>query len=46
MCFWNDGRSYKGEWSLGKAHGQGVETDPDGQIYHDGEWYEDAPVTN
>ena len=43
-CHWNDGRIYKGEWRNGMAHGQGVEINPNGQIRHDGMWYEDSPV--
>jgi MORN repeat len=44
-CQWNDGRVYKGEWHKGLAHGQGVETYPDGQICHEGLWFKDKPVS-
>ena len=29
---------------MGKAHGQGTETLPDGRIRHDGMWIDDKPV--
>mmetsp|Transcript_31613 Transcript_31613/g.46650 ORF Transcript_31613/g.46650 Transcript_31613/m.46650 type:complete len:757 (+) Transcript_31613:66-2336(+) len=44
-CIWNDGRSYKGEWRAGMAHGRGAETYPDGSVRHNGEWFEDTPIT-
>jgi hypothetical protein len=44
QCHWADGRTYKGEWANGKAHGYGVEIRPDGSIRHDGEWQNDNPV--
>jgi hypothetical protein len=40
------GRTYKGEWRSGMAHGRGVETYPDGRIRHDGQWIENEPVDN
>jgi MORN repeat len=43
-CHWEDGRTYKGEWRAGMAHGQGVETYPDGRIRHEGHWFEDEPI--
>jgi hypothetical protein len=43
-CHWEDGRTYKGEWRLGMAHGQGVEMYPDGNVRHDGQWIEDDPI--
>jgi MORN repeat len=33
-----------GEWIAGKAHGQGIETRPDGSIRHDGRWENDQPL--
>jgi hypothetical protein len=26
------------------AHGQGVETYPDGRVRHDGQWIDDEPI--
>ena len=43
-CKWSDGRHYEGEWSGGKAHGVGKETNPDGTIRHDGQWEYDRPI--
>jgi len=43
-CVWDDGRTYKGEWKDGMAHGQGVETDKLGRILHQGEWQNDEPM--
>mmetsp|Transcript_40079 Transcript_40079/g.45609 ORF Transcript_40079/g.45609 Transcript_40079/m.45609 type:complete len:895 (+) Transcript_40079:32-2716(+) len=43
-CIWEDGRTYKGEWKDGMAHGQGVETDKLGRILHQGEWQNDEPM--
>lgn len=45
-CHWEDGRTYKGEWRAGMAHGKGVETNPDGSVRHDGQWVKDEPVRN
>merc|ERR1740124_630685 len=42
-CHWEDGRKYKGEWRAGMAHGQGVETYPEGRVRHDGQWIDDEP---
>jgi hypothetical protein len=42
---WHDGRIYRGEWRDGKAHGLGIETQSSGQIYHQGFWIDDKPVT-
>ena len=39
-----DGRSYKGEWKAGMAHGQGVETNSDGSVRHNGQWTRNEPV--
>lgn len=33
------------EWLNGMAHGKGVETNPDGDVRHDGQWFEDEPVS-
>jgi MORN repeat len=38
------GRTYRGEWQDGKAHGYGVEHRPDGSIRHEGEWKKDRPI--
>jgi MORN repeat len=43
-CHWNGGGKYVGEWRGGKAHGEGIETLPDGQIRHNGLWIDDKPV--
>ena len=41
-----DGRVYVGEWVAGMAHGQGIETRPDGTIRHEGRWEHDRPIRN
>lgn len=38
------GRSYKGEWKQGKAHGYGTERDENDKILHDGQWENDEAI--
>lgn len=40
-----DGRCYSGHWVNGMKHGQGIETGPDGEVRHEGQWANDKPVT-
>ena len=43
-CTWEDKRKYRGEWRNGMAHGRGIETYPNGNIRHEGQWIDDEPV--
>eukprot|EP00934_Nitzschia_sp_Nitz4_P002347 Nitzschia sp. Nitz4//scaffold104_size75438//34677//39307//NITZ4_005658-RA/size75438-snap-gene-0.114-mRNA-1//1//CDS//3329532392//2347//frame0 len=43
-CVWEDKRRYEGEWRNGMAHGHGIETYPNGNIRHQGQWVDDEPV--
>lgn len=45
-CHWENGRVYKGTWRAGKQHGQGVETEADGSVRHEGMWLHGKPVQN
>ena len=38
-----NGRVYVGEWNNDTKHGQGTQTNPDGTIFHSGEWVNDEP---
>ena len=39
-----DGSKYMGEWLNNKRNGQGCEINPDGSIFHNGEWKNDKPA--
>ena len=43
-CYCEDGQKYKNKWRAGMAHSQGVETYPDEQVRHDGQWIDDEPI--